>query len=113
MSKIVDKHGVYFVQLTDGKLLSLFAPDWAIGRFATYENVSNRCYPVWVENVSTEGWYFDGKWKDEWLKLDLSSVDFESPLPQKVDYPLLTTLIEEVTKELDAELIQRMDNLAK
>ena len=116
-SYIIIKDDNYYVQTKD-KLLSLFAPDWAIEHFATMTNVANRPYPVWVENVTEDGWYFDGKWITEWLKLDLSHIDFDLPisrsLPESSNYPdnILNIVQDEVKPEF-LEYVQRIIDAKK
>ena len=48
-------------------------------KFATYQNVDNRPYPVWIENITGIGWYHE-----EWEGLDVSEVlgivKFEPPV---------------------------------
>lgn len=58
-----------------------------IEKFATYENVANRPYPVWIENITEEEFYImpDGRCDSFIYEIDLSErlgiQKYEAPIP--------------------------------
>lgn len=75
-------------QISQGLILPLWGNDMLVQKFATFENVANRPYPVWVETITGNGWYVmpDGRCVEGALfDLDLSPsfgiVKYEPPVP--------------------------------
>jgi RNA ligase (TIGR02306 family) len=72
-------------QISQGLLLPLFEPDFLIGKFAEYENVCNRPYPVWAENITDSGFYFEELNFDVLIGLDVTErlgiQKWEAPIP--------------------------------
>ena len=76
-------------QISQGLLLPLWdSSSMLVQKFATFENVANRPYPVWVENITEYGWYImpDGRCVENALfELDLSPslgiLKYEPPVP--------------------------------
>lgn len=73
-------------QISQGLALPLSAE--LLGRFAAYQNVANRPYPVWVENVTEVGYYIEPENIDDLREIDLSAAlgveKYEAPLPAEL-----------------------------
>lgn len=85
--------------LSQGLILPLFpyrvvnvetrTVEWKSGlveKFAEVENVANRPYPVWIENITEEGYYIEpARVMDEVFAIDLSErlniQKYEAPIP--------------------------------
>lgn len=73
-------------QTSQGLALPLSAE--LLEKFATYENVANRCYPVWVEKLTETGFYIEPQNAADLRELDLSGAlgieKYEAPLPAEL-----------------------------
>lgn len=73
-------------QTSQGLALPLSAE--LLEKFATYENVANRCYPVWVEKLTETGFYIEPQNATDLRELDLSEAlgieKYEAPLPAEL-----------------------------
>lgn len=73
-------------QISQGLALPLSAE--LLEKFATYENVANRCYPVWVEKLTETGFYIEPQNATDLRELDLSEAlgieKYEAPLPAEL-----------------------------
>lgn len=77
-------------QISQGLLIKLYGPTGWIHEFATYENVDNRPYPVWVENITDVGNYItpDNRHGPDMFDIDLSGVlnivKWDPPVPSNL-----------------------------
>lgn len=78
-------------QISQGLILPLWGADMLIQKFATFSNVANRPYPVWIENLTDDGWYVmpDGRC----VESALFEIDLTEPLGvQKYEPPVSAQL---------------------
>lgn len=78
--------------LSQGLILPLYGNGWVdglISKFATYESVANRPYPVWIENVTEHGYYIEPEYyENDIFDIDLSAQlniqKWEPPIPAEL-----------------------------
>jgi hypothetical protein len=73
-------------QISQGLILPLFGIIGIVSKFATFETVANRPYPVWIETVTEHGYYIvPERYCQEIFDIDLSEVlniqKYEAPIP--------------------------------
>lgn len=98
-------------QVSQGLLLPLFAPNFLVQKFASIENVANRPYPVWVENLTEEGWYIEERNIPNLVGIDVTEAlgiqKWEPPVPAQLAGEVLGNFPSLVPKT-DQERVQNL-----
>jgi RNA ligase len=96
-------------QVSQGLALPLSAE--LLEHFAIYENVANRCHPVWIENITDNGCYIEPQNIDQLREIDLSVTlgieKYEAPLPAEL-VGQAAGLFPSFIKKTDQERIQNL-----
>ena len=101
--------------LSQGLILPLYGNGWVdglISKFATYESVANRPYPVWIENVTEHGYYIEPEYyENDIFDIDLSEKlniqKWEPPIPAELSGVMKGNFPSQIPKT-DEERIQNL-----